>query len=100
MSQLLILGDIDSTALVLFLLFCMFGNILHENTGADNSWRTIPVPIPTSSPTTTKGATVKKPGAFTDLWIPKVKRGKSGKTGMAGKADSDRGQTWFYPALC
>lgn len=44
-----------------------------ENTGADNSWHAIPVPIPTSSPTTTKGATVKKPEAFIDLWIPKVK---------------------------
>lgn len=65
-------------------IFCMF-----ENTGADKSGHTIPVPIPTSSPTT-KGATVKKPEAFTDLWIPKVKRGKSGKPGMAGKADSDR----------
>lgn len=63
---------------------------MFENTGADNSWHTIPVPLPTSSPTITKGATVKKPEAFTDLWTPKVKREKSGKTGMAGKADSDR----------
>lgn len=86
------------TLRALILLFFMFEMVLHV--WKNWSWQLLahdPCAVSPSPPLLPKGATGRLPEASRALWIPKEKRGKSGKTGMARKANSCTNWIWSCP---